>query len=261
MPVVPTNEAPSRSGLLGVIGGTGLAQLPGFEISKTENFATEYGDPSATLKFGKYAGQDMVFLARHGDTHRIPPHKINYRANIRALKTAGVNEIIAVAAVGGIHADAWPGRIVLPDQLIDYTGGRNSTYYHGGEGEVRHVDFSWPYSRSIRNRLLQAATKQNVDLMSSGVYGCTNGPRLETAAEITRMERDGCDLVGMTGMPEAVLAREASVEYVCCAVVANWAAGKSDSEISMDEIERNMQRGFSDLDLLLAGFMSLDQQT
>ena len=255
MPVVPTKKGESPSGLLGVIGGTGLAQLPGFEISKTANFTSEYGDPSAVLRFGKYAGHDIVFLARHGDTHSIPPHKINYRANIWALKTAGVDQIIAVAAVGGIHVDAWPGRIVIPDQLIDYTDGRNSTYYHGGDGQVSHVDFSWPYSQSIRNKLLRAATKQSVNLMSAGVYGCTNGPRLETAAEIKSMERDGCDLVGMTGMPEAVLAREAAVEYACCAVVANWAAGKSDSEITMADIERNMQRGFTDLDHLLTGFM------
>ncbi len=258
MPVKSTREFDSNSSLLGVIGGTGLTHLPGLEIVDTKDATTEFGVPSAGLLFGEYYGRDVVFLARHGSQHSIPPHEINYRANISALKTVGVKEVIAVAAVGGIHAAAKPGRIVLPDQLIDYTGGRESTFYDGGQNGVRHIDFSWPYSKALRTRLLQAASTSGIDVLEGAVYGCTNGPRLETAAEIMRMEQDGCDLVGMTGMPETVLAREAGFEYACCAVVANWAAGKSNGEITMEDIEKNMERGFADFEPLLRAFLNVN---
>jgi len=251
-----SNSAGSE--LLAVIGGSGLTRLDGLNIVKREKITTDFGIPSADLSFGTFDGRDIVFLARHGDDHGLPPHKINYRANIWALKTVGAKEIIGVAAVGGITQCAAPGKIVLPDQLIDYTSGRDVTYYHGAESSVMHVDFSWPYSREIRAKLIRAAREIDINVMVDGTYGCTNGPRLETSAEISRMEKDGCDLVGMTGMPEASLAREAGLEYACCAVVANWAAGKTDTEITMREIERNLAQGLEDTLSLLVSYIGLN---
>jgi 5'-methylthioinosine phosphorylase len=179
---------------------------------------------------------------RDGPGHTIPPHKINYRANILALKNAGATQIVAVAAVGGIHPDCTPGSLVVPEQIVDYTSGRAHTYFDGQDKHVVHIDFTWPYSRMLRDRLIAAALKANVKIVGSGVYGATNGPRLETAAEIIRMERDGCTLVGMTGMPEAALAREQDVAYTSLAVVANWAAGKGDSSqaISLEMIRATL---------------------
>ncbi len=255
MPAMQSNDTGPK--LLAVIGGSGLTRLDGLNIVRREKITPDFGIPSAQLSFGKFDGQDIVFLARHGDDHSIPPHKINYRANIWALKTVGAKEIIGVAAVGGITQCAAPAKIAIPDQLIDYTSGRNCTYYHGAESGVTHIDFSWPYSREIRAKLLRAASEIDIDVMADGTYGCTNGPRLETAAEISRMEKDGCDLVGMTGMPEASLAREAGLEYACCAVVANWAAGKTDAEITMQEIEHNLAQGLEETLSLLASYARL----
>lgn len=243
--------------LLGIIGGSGLACLEGLKVIRRESLTTDFGEPSADLTFGRYCGQDVVFLARHSDQHSIPPHKINYRANIWAIKTVGVDHIVAVAAVGGISDGLRPGRIVIPDQVIDYTYGRINTFFEDEPGRVSHVDFTCPYSESIRNRLLRAAEQAGMDVVCAGTYGCTQGPRLETAAEIVRMERDGCAIVGMTGMPEAILAREADMEYACCAVVANSAAGKTESEISLVEIERNLEKGILDVTRILKEFVSL----
>ncbi len=256
MPAIQSNRAGSE--LLAVIGGSGLTRLDGLNIVRREKITTDFGIPSAELSFGKFDGQDIVFLARHGDDHSVPPHKINYRANIWALKSVGAKQIIGVAAVGGITQSAAPGKIAIPDQLIDYTSGRNCTYYHGAGSGVTHVDFSWPYSHEVRTKLIRAAREIDIDVIANGTYGCTNGPRLETAAEIARMEQDGCDLVGMTGMPEACLAREAGLDYVCCAVVANWAAGKMDAEITMREIERNLARGLEETLSLLESYMRLN---
>ncbi len=236
---------------MAIIGGTGLTRLPDFTIVRRAVISTPYGNPSADLVFGRYHGQEVVFLARHGDPHTIPPHKVNYRANISALKQMGVDSILAVAAVGGIRADMAPGVIAVPDQIVDYTYGRAHTLFEENLGHVTHIDFTRPYSERLRQKLLSAAGSAGIAAIDGGVYGCTQGPRLETAAEIARMERDGCALVGMTGMPEAALAREAGVDYACCAVVANWAAGKSDGEITMAEIEANLAKGMSDLAALL----------
>lgn len=259
MPAMQSNGVESE--LLAVIGGSGLTRLDGLNSVRREKVTTDFGEPSAELSFGNFDGRDIVFLARHGDDHGLPPHKINYRANIWALKTVGVKEIISVAAVGGITQCAAPGEIAIPDQLIDYTSGRNCTYYHGAESGVTHIDFSWPYSHEIRTKLLHAARESDIDVIAGGIYGCTNGPRLETAAEIVRMEKDGCDLVGMTGMPEASLAREAGLEYACCAVVANWAAGKTDAEITMQEIEHNLSQGLEQTLSLLLSYARLDSSS
>ncbi len=200
---------------------------------------------------GELAGQPVCFLARHGHPHTIPPHRVNYRANLWALREAGVSRIIAVNAVGGIHADLPTGRFCVPDQLIDYTWGRPSSFYEDGLEEVVHVDFADPYDTELRARLLPAAAAQGVDCRDGGVYAATQGPRLETAAEIRRLERDGADLVGMTGMPEAALARELGLAYACLALVVNPAAGKSSEVITMAAIEAVVKAGMQQVRAVL----------
>jgi 5'-methylthioinosine phosphorylase len=238
-----------------IIGGTGLTQISGLTISQQEQVLTPYGLPSADLITGDLTGQAVVFLARHGNPHSIPPHKINYRANIWALKQLDVQQIIAIAAVGGITPYMAPAALALPDQLIDYSYGREHTFFSGDGTPVTHIDFTDPYTPSLRQQLLAAAKQSAIVLVDSGTYGCTQGPRLETPAEIRRMEQDGCDLVGMTGMPEAALARELGIDYAALAVVANWAAGKSAGEITMAEIEQNLHVGMANAVALLRAFM------
>ena len=240
---------------LAIIGGTGLSRLDAFEIKRQERVSTPWGEPSAALSFGTLHGREVVFLARHGDPHSLAPHRVNYRANIFALKQAGIRQVLAVAAVGGIRSDMQPSRIAIPDQIIDYTYGRSQTFFEDHLEHVTHIDFTAPYSEPVRERLLAAGLAAGLQLVEGGVYGCTQGPRLETAAEIRRMERDGCDLVGMTGMPEAALAREMELDYACCAVVANWAAGKTEREITMPEIEANLVTGMAALEKLLERFV------
>jgi 5'-methylthioadenosine phosphorylase/5'-methylthioinosine phosphorylase len=240
---------------LAIMGGTGLSRLPQFESIRRQKVLTPYGEPSAALTFGKLNGHEVIFLARHGDNHTIPPHRINYRANVWALNEAGADQVLAVAAVGGIRADMAPGMIAVPSQIVDYTYGRPHTFFEDNLDHVTHIDFTHPYTPQLREHLLNAGRHAGLRLVDGGVYGCTQGPRLETPAEITRMERDGCDLVGMTGMPEAALAREIGLDYACCAVVANWAAGKTEREITMPEIEANLARGMADLSRLLASLL------
>lgn len=225
--------------MLAIIGGTGLAGLANLEITHRQVMRTPYGEPSGALTFGKIGEQEIVFLARHGAGHRLPPHEINYRANIWALAQQNVKRIVAVASVGGIRADLVPGTIVIPDQIIDYTHSRKHTFFEGGDKPVVHVDFTDPYTPALRSDLLQAAAAAGVKVSDGGVYACTQGPRLETAAEIRRLEEDGGDIVGMTGMPEASLAREMGLAYACVAVVANFAAGKGDSAHSIDLANAN----------------------
>ncbi len=226
---------------LAIIGGTGLTRLENLEIERREVMRTPYGEPSGALTFGTLCGKDVVFLARHGDGHTIPPHKVNYRANLWSLKQQGVERIIAVCAVGGIRADIVPSAVVIPDQIIDYTWSRRHTFFDTDLASVTHIDFTQPYCQEMRDVLINSAGKANVDMLSSGVYGASQGPRLETAAEIDRMERDGCDMVGMTGMPEAALARELELCYAVCAVSANAAAGRGSGPIRMEDIEANLQ--------------------
>jgi 5'-methylthioadenosine phosphorylase len=225
--------------MLAIIGGSGLTQLANLEVRKSKVMRTPYGDPSGALTFGRIGACDVVFLARHGYGHTIVPHEVNYRANVWALKQAGASEIVSVASVGGIRNDIWPGAIVVPHQIIDYTWGRASTYFEGPGVPVNHIDFTEPYTATLRRRLLEAAAAAGERVTDGGVYAATQGPRLETAAEITRMERDGADIVGMTGMPEAALARELGVPYAAITVVANYAAGRGDSEraVPLDKIQ------------------------
>lgn len=238
--------------LLAVIGGTGFADIAGFDEQRRETAVTPFGAPSAALVYGTLHGRPLVTLQRHGERRNIPPHMVNYRANAWALQQAGVSSVIGVAAVGGISADAEPARVVIPDQLIDYTSAREHTFFAANLEAVQHIDFTWPYTAELRERLLQAALRAGVDALDGGVYGATQGPRLETAAEISRMERDGCTLVGMTGMPEAALLRELDLGYACCAVVVNWAAGKSAGPITMDIIRANLATGIERVESLIS---------
>jgi 5'-methylthioadenosine phosphorylase len=217
-----------------IIGGSGLARLSVLTQVRREVMRTPYGEPSGALTFGTLAGREVVFLARHGYGHTLPPHEINYRANLWALKELQVRGVIAVASVGGIRADLGPGSLVVPDQIIDYTHGRRHTFFSGADAPVVHVDFTQPYSARMRKLLLQAAQACGDAAVDGATYACTQGPRLETAAEIERIARDGGDLVGMTGMPEAALAREAQLEYAALCVVVNHAAGRGSSK---DEIK------------------------
>ena len=212
--------------MLAIIGGSGLTQLSCLEISHRQIIRTPYGEPSGPLTFGKLHGEDIVFLARHGHGHTIPPHAINYRANLWALHSLKPAHVISVASVGGIRVDLTPGKLVVPNQIIDYTYGRNFTFFEGKDQPVTHIDFTQPYSQQTRALLLQAASNAYEAIFDGGVYAATQGPRLETAAEINRLERDGADIVGMTGMPETALARELGLSYATLAVVANQAAGR-----------------------------------
>jgi len=237
---------------LAIIGGTGLSTMENLEIVKREIVQTPYGEPSAPLAFGKIGNNEVIFLPRHGYGHTLPPHKINYRANIHALKDAGATHIVAVAAVGGIRSDMEAKRVVVPDQIVDYTHARINTFFEDSLAHVTHIDFSYPYSESVRNKLIDACEKLNIDVAIKATYAATEGPRLETAAEINKLEQDGCDIVGMTGMPEACLARELDLEYGCLAVVANLAAGKSDEHLTMEMIEANLKEGMENTQKIIA---------
>ena len=234
-----------------IIGGTGLTALDTLHITRRETLSTPYGQPSSPLMYGEFEGCPVVFLARHGQHHTLPPHRINYRANLWVLHHIGVQQVIAVAAVGGIRADMEPGVLAFPDQLIDYTWGRACTFFEDNLSHVTHIDFTEPYCPELRQRLIEAARTLGLNARESCTYAAMQGPRLETAAEIRRLERDGCDIVGMTGMPEAALARELGLRYAACAVVANRAAGKVPGQITMAEIERNLVAGMEQVKKLL----------
>ncbi len=231
--------------MLAIIGGTGLTQLANLEITHRQPLRTPWGEPSDALTFGKLNNRDVVFLARHGYGHSIPPHMVNYRANIWALHAEKVTHVISVASVGGIRADLGPGVIAIPHQIIDYTSGRKATFYEGDERGVVHIDFTHPYCEALRQRCLEASRRAGEPVVDGGVYATTQGPRLETAAEIDRLERDGADMVGMTGMPEAALARELELCYAAIAVVANHAAGRAGSRagVRMEDINATLQTG------------------
>ena len=228
---------------LAVIGGTGVYALGELADVETHQPVTAYGPPSGPIRVGTYAGRRVAFLARHGEGHSIPPHRINYRANLAALKAIGASRVLALNTVGGIGEDFGPRVLACPDQLIDYTWGRISTLSEEAGSEVLHVDFGDPYTPALRREVVAAAGRAGVSLVDGGCYGATQGPRLETKAEIARMRRDGCDLVGMTGMPEAGLARELGLDYACLGIVANWAAGAGpdpDEVITLQDVLDNV---------------------
>jgi 5'-methylthioinosine phosphorylase len=236
-----------------IIGGTGLDELVSLQDVHTEEVVTPYGEPSAPLSTGNIEGHEVIFLPRHGESHNVAPHNINYRANLWALKQHGVTHIVAVNAVGGITDNMSPEKLVFPNQIIDYTYSRQHTFSDENADSVMHIDFTKPYSKLIRGVLRSLAVEMALDFEGEAVYGAAQGPRLETAAEINRMQQDGCDIVGMTGMPEASLARELDIEYACCALVVNWAAGKGDDGyITMDIIKKHIQYGMVSASKLIA---------
>lgn len=244
---------------IAIIGGSGLTNLANLEGASRKVARTPYGEPSGPLTFGVLRGAPMIFLARHGYGHTIAPHQVNYRANLWALKDAGATVIVSIASVGGIDETLPPGALLVPDQIIDYTWGRASTFFEGPDSPVTHIDFTHPYSSTLRQRVLGAAAACGESMRDGGVYATTQGPRLETAAEIARLERDGAHVVGMTGMPEAALARELELDYAAIAVVANYAAGRGESAqaIPLERIaavlEKAMGRVCRIIDRLVGG--------
>jgi 5'-methylthioinosine phosphorylase len=244
---------------LAVIGGTGLYQLADLRDVETHQPVTPYGAPSGPVRVGTLEGHRVAFLARHGEGHSVPPHRINYRANLAALRALGASRVLALNTVGGIGERFGPRVLACPDQLIDYTWGRVSTLGEEPGTEVLHVDFGDPYTPALRRAVIDAALAAGIALVEHGCYGATQGPRLETKAEIVRMRRDGCDLVGMTGMPEAGLARELGLEYACLAIVANWAAGAGpnrDEVITLDEVLANVAAASAGLPALIGAMLA-----
>ena len=244
---------------LAVIGGTGVYALGELADVASHQPVTAYGAPSGPIRVGLYAGKRVAFLARHGEGHSLPPHRINYRANLAALKALGARRVLALNTVGGITERFGPRVLACPDQLIDYTWGRISTLCEEPGSEVLHVDFGNPYTPSLRAEVMAAATRAGVAVVDGGCYGATQGPRLETRAEIARMRRDGCDLVGMTGMPEAGLARELGLDYASLAIVANWAAGAGpdvDEVITLQDVLDNVDAAMAGVPALLGALLA-----
>lgn len=215
--------------MLAIIGGSSLVKLPILEVTHRQVVRTPYGDPSCPLIFGRIGQQNVVFMARHGYGNSIAPHEINYRANIWALQSVGAKGVIAIGAVGAIRPDLAPGTLVIPDDVIDYTWGRKHTYFEGADRPLVHADFTQAYDAALRGTLIAAVADSQLRFSARATYACTQGPRLESVAEILRLERDGADIVGMTGMPEAILARELDLPYAHLCTVINWAAGKGNS--------------------------------
>ena len=246
--------------MLAILGGSGLTELAGLEVTRRQIVRTPYGEPSGPLTFGRLGATDVIFLARHGYGHTLAPHEINYRANLWALNSKGVKRIVAVCSTGGITGRYVPGALAIPNQIIDYTWGRHATFFEGSEQPVVHVDFTHPYDAAMRREALDAATQSGIAVVDGGTYGATNGPRLETAAEIGRLERDGCDLVGMTGMPEASLARELGIGYAAIALVVNWAAGRGSSRdgVVLSDLAKTLEDGMSRVRSLLAKLVDHD---
>jgi len=248
---------------LAVIGGTGLYRFPGLLDVEKIAIDTPFGAPSAAVVCGRFRGRRLAFIARHGADHTIAPHRVNYRANLWVLHHLGARRVIGVNAVGGIRSDMGPRTIVVPDQIIDYTHGRLSSFCDVEGAKVEHIDFSEPYGAAARADLIAAARRAGIDAVAGGCYAATQGPRLETIAEIGRIRRDGGDLVGMTGMPEAALARELSIDYGCLALVANWAAGCEPaigggpaSPISLEEIFANLETSMALVPAIIAEMLT-----
>ncbi len=234
-----------------IIGGTGLTSINGLEITNREIVQTPYGEPSGPLIQGEFCCNNVYFLPRHGAGHTIPPHKVNYRANIWALKNAGVEQVISINAVGSIKENIQPGSLIIPDQIIDYTTSRTNTFFEEGLSQVVHIDFTEPFCESLRQSIIQSAKEKSINVISQGTYAATQGPRLETAAEVNRLDKDGCHLVGMTCMPEAALAREQELCYASISVVANLAAGRGTEDLTMEVIVNNLNNGMEQVRQLL----------
>ena len=249
--------------MLAIIGGTGLTQLANLDITHRQVARTPYGEPSGALTFGEIRGHKVIFLARHGYGHTIPPHRVNYPANLWALRQHDATHIVSVASVGGIHPDLVPGSLVIPHQIIDYTHGRKSTFFNGEDQRVVHIDFTEPYCAIMRQRILEAAQSAGTPCIDHGIYACVQGPRLETAAEIDRLERDGATMVGMTGMPEASLAREIDLNYAAIGVVSNYAAGRGTSQraINPQEVLDNLAATMNRVRTLIEHLVALHHES
>ena len=240
--------------MIAVIGGSGLTQLANLEISSRKIVRTPFGEPSGPLTYGRMGTQEVVFLARHGYGHTLAPHEINYRANLWAIHQQNVTRVISVCTVGGIAPALGAGVIALPDQIIDYTWGRPSTFFDGAEQPVTHIEFTYPYDEETRRMAIAAARDAGVPVVAGGTYAAMQGPRLETKAELDRLEGDGATMVGMTGMPEAALARELGLKYAALAVVVNPAAGRGASArtVSLDDLARVMEETMGGIRLIVA---------
>ncbi|VAW57620.1 S-methyl-5'-thioinosine phosphorylase [hydrothermal vent metagenome] len=242
-----------------IVGGSGLYQLDEFEEVDRYSLITQWGKPSSDIMVMNTGAGHVAFLTRHGAQHNIPPHNVNYRANLWALKECGVKRIFAVAVVGGITEQMSPETLLIPNQIIDYTYGRKHTFFDSGEDAVSHIDFTEPYAPSLRAQLLASAEKQSINVIDGGVYAATQGPRLETAAEIQKLLRDGADIVGMTGMPEASLARELGIDYACCALVVNWAAGcAGTTKIDHDAMQNVIEKGMVQVKAILKNCININ---
>jgi purine nucleoside phosphorylase len=234
-----------------ICGSAGLEIAAGFAPVTCPR--SRYGVPSETPRVGSIEGVEVLVLARHGVPHRLAPHLVNYRANLDVLSQLGVRRVLALNTVGGIHPGAAPGAIVMPHQIVDYTWGREHTY--ADAADLLHVEFSDPFDPGMRQRMLAAGSAAGIELVDGGVYGCTQGPRFETAAEIDRMDRDGCTLVGMTAMPEAALAREKGLAYGSLALVVNPAAGRAENAIDLEAIAEVSREGMRRVEQLLRVFL------
>ncbi len=239
---------------LGLIVGTGYEYLGPLEVVHREIVPTPWGEPSSPLVTVRLEGRHIVLLARHGFGHTLLPHLVNYRANVWALAHVGVSRLVALASVGSLDPACRPGTLAVPDQIVDYTHGRSTTFHEEAGGLGAHVDFTEPYDGELRRALLAVAAREGLEVAAAGVYGVTQGPRLETAAEIARLRRDGCTLVGMTGMPEAALARELGLAYATCAMIVNWAAGMAPEPIH-EGIAAHLERATGEAVRLIRAFL------
>lgn len=239
----------------GIIAGSGFYDIEGATVKEFRKITTPYGEPSDIYRICEYSGIEFAFLARHGSPHRIPPHKVNYRANIWGFRELGVERIMSVNAVGGINPQMKPGDIVITDQIIDMTHGRSSTFYE--EDEVVHIDFTMPYCYELRDSIVKTGRKSSIGFKDSGTYVCVNGPRLETKAEIAHLAKIGGDVVGMTGMPEACLARELEICFSGIAVVTNYAAGISAKRLTATEVKETMRVSMDRIRKLLMETLSI----
>jgi len=224
---------------LALVGGTGLNELD--ESLESISIETPFGRPSADIRVIETDPLRLLFLPRHGNPHRFPPHCVNYRANMWALREAGADHVLAVYAVGGVCDPYGPATLAAPDQLIDYTWGRQHTYCDSEHIELEHVDFTKPYDGALRRSLLAAAEKASIEVVDGGCIGVFQGPRLESAAEVEKARRDGCHMAGMTALPEAGLARELGLDYAGLAVVSNWGAGVSGELLSEEDIAETLK--------------------
>jgi 5'-methylthioinosine phosphorylase len=232
-----------------------MDELEGMKILREHAVDTPYGPPSHPIQEGRMGRATLFFLQRHGSSRAIPPHRINYRANLWAMQALGASAVVAINAVGGITEAMKPGRLLIPDQVVDYTWGREHTFDEGENGALMHIDFTEPYDRDLRMALVIAANAANIPHEPSGVLAVTQGPRLETAAEIQRLARDGCDVVGMTGMPEASLAKELGIPFACVCMVVNAAAGLGSVPLTLETMKEILAREAGVVRYLLAEFL------